>query len=59
MIDLVSYVQFAGPLRRPGVHHVRDDDGGQDGAPPTLHDDHAQNLPLSFLDEHLRAEITF
>lgn len=53
--DLVSYVHSARPLSRPSMHHVGNDDGGQDGAPPTLHNDHTQNLPLSFLYEHLRS----
>lgn len=51
--DLVSNVQSARPLRRPSMHHVRDDDGGQDGAPSTLHNDHTQNLTFTFLYEHL------
>ncbi len=51
--DLVSYVQSARPLSRPSMHHVGNDDSGQDGAPPTLHNDHTHNLPFSFLYEHL------
>lgn len=37
------------------MHHVGNDDRGQDGAPPTLHDDHTQNLPLGFLNQNLGA----
>lgn len=51
--DLVSYVQPSRPLGRPGMHHVGNDYSGQDGAPATLHNDHAQNLTFTFFYEHL------
>lgn len=51
--DLIPDVQSAGPLSRPSMHHVGDDDSRQDGAPPTLHDDQTQNLSLRFLYQHL------
>ena len=54
--DLVSYVQSARPLSRPSMHHVGNDDSGQDGAPATLYNDHTQNLPLGFLYEHLMSQ---
>ena len=54
--DLVSDVQPPGLLRRPSMHHAGDDDGGEDGAPPRLHDHQAQHLALLLLDVNLRGE---
>ena len=36
------------------MQQVSNDDSGQDGAPATLYNDHAQYLPLSFLYTYLR-----
>ena len=47
--DLVADAELPGARRRPGVHHVGQDHRRQDGAPPRLHDHHAQDLPFALL----------
>lgn len=54
--DLVSDAELAGASGGAAVHHVGQDDGGQDGSPAGLHDHHAQDLPLALLQLQLNRD---
>ena len=53
--DLVSDAELAGASCRPAVHHVGEDDGGQNGAPAGLHNHHAKDLAFTLLQLQLRS----
>lgn len=47
--DLVSDAELARASSRPAVHHVGQDDRGQNGPPSGLHDHHPQDLAFALL----------
>lgn len=54
--DLVSDAELARACRRTAVHHVGQDDSGQDGAPAGLHNHHAEDLAFALLQLQLWME---
>lgn len=51
--DLVSDAELARASRRPPIHHVGQDNCGQNGAPARLHNHHTQDLPFTLLQLQL------
>ncbi len=54
--DLVTDAELPRTGGRASIHHVGQDDGGQNGAPARLHNNYAQNLPLLLLQLQLWEE---
>lgn len=54
--DLVTDAELPRTGGRASIHHVGQDDGGQNRAPARLHNNYAQNLPLLLLQLQLWQE---